>query len=292
MRLDSASADELVARVQELQERLSELSDPRDRELAEALVGAVVELYGEGMRRIVGVLDEGGDEAAVLRERLADDGVVASLLLIHDLYPVPLDERVAEALDSVRPYLESHGGDMELLGIEDGVARLRLQGSCKTCPASSATLELAVKQALDEAAPDLEGLVVEGMEAAPAEPASGTELPVLQVAPGTPGVTPSWHDLDGASGVEEGRVRREEIGGVPLLVARVDGVLLAFRDSCAACGAALSGGTLLGGLLGCPECGQQFDLPSAGRAVDNGGGQLEPVPLLPDEGGARVALAV
>ena len=35
-----------------------------------------------------------------------------------------------EALDSVRPYMESHGGDVELLGIEDGVARLRLEGSC------------------------------------------------------------------------------------------------------------------------------------------------------------------
>ena len=79
---------------------------------------------------------------------------------------------------------------------------------------------------------------------------------------------------------------------MPLLVARIDGVLLAFRDSCAGCGAELSAGTLLGGLLGCPECGLQFDLPSAGRAVDNGGTQLEPVPLVPGDDGFRVALAV
>ena len=46
-----------------------------------------------------------------------DDGVVASLLLMHGLYPVPLEDRVREALDSVRPYMESHGGDVELLGI-------------------------------------------------------------------------------------------------------------------------------------------------------------------------------
>ncbi len=286
------TADELVARVQELQEQFDQIANPRDRDLADAMVGAVVELYGEGIRRIVEALDMTGEAAAGLRGQLAKDDVVKSLLLIHDLYPVPLSERVNGALDSVRPYLESHGGNMQLLGIDEGVARLRLEGSCKTCPASSATLELAVKQALDEAAPDLEGLVVEGMDGATAEPASGTELPVLQVAPGNPDAAPSWHALDGASGVEEGRIRHQEIGGVPLLVARIDGVLLAFRDSCAGCGATLSAGTLLGGLLGCPKCGMSFDLPRAGLAVDNGGAQLDPVPLVPGSDGARVALAV
>ena len=53
--------------------------------------------------------------------------------------------------------MESHGGDVELLGLDDGVARLRLEGSCEGCPASAATLELAIKQALEEAAPDLPG---------------------------------------------------------------------------------------------------------------------------------------
>ncbi len=59
--------------------------------------------------------------------------------------------------------MESHGGNVELLGIEDGVARLRLEGSCKSCRASSSTLELAVRQALEAAAPDLEGMDVEGV---------------------------------------------------------------------------------------------------------------------------------
>ena len=68
-----------------------------------------------------------------------------------------------EALDSVRPYMESHGGNVELLGIEDGVARLRLEGSCNGCAASASTLELAVEQALQATAPDLEGIDVEGV---------------------------------------------------------------------------------------------------------------------------------
>ena len=105
-----------------------------------------MDLYGEGLVRIFDAIAEDGSEA--LRSRLVEDGVVASLMLIHDLYPVPLEERVQEALDSVRPYMESHGGNVELLGIEDGVARLRLEGSCHGCAASASTLELAVEEAL------------------------------------------------------------------------------------------------------------------------------------------------
>jgi len=307
---DSGLAEHLVGRVQALTEELAEIADPRSRDRAEQLVGAVIELYGEGMRRIVGALDEGGEGVADLRARLTDDGVVASLLLIHDLYPVPLEDRVQEALDEVRPYLDSHGGGVQLISIEAGVARIRLEGSCKTCPASSATLELAVKQALDEAAPDLEALVVEGIQdSQPAPDAVGFELPVLQVkvedgemaisktaqaqaalsAAAAP--PPGWHRFDEAGSLEEGRIRSALVEGVPLVVARVDGALLAFRDSCSGCGSELSGGTLLGGVLGCPSCQLRFDLPRAGLAVDSDGAQLAPVPLLAGGDGVRVALA-
>ena len=124
----------------------------------------MIEVYGLGLERILALVDE-HDGRRELRDRLAADGIVASLMLIHGLYPVGLAERVVEALDSVRPYMESHGGNVELLGIEDGIARIRLEGSCDGCPASASTLELAIKSALDEAAPDLEGLVVEGVGA-------------------------------------------------------------------------------------------------------------------------------
>ena len=257
------------------------------------------------MRRIVEKVDDAGEGASAIREAMADDGVIASLLLIHDLYPVPLDERVMEALDQVRPYLDSHGGGVELLDVSDGVARIRLEGSCKTCPASSATLELAVKQALDEVAPDLEGLIVEGIADSASEPASGFELPVLQVSAGGVEAPASataqaqaafnssnggaWHALNSAESVAEGRVQSAEVGGMTLAVARVDGTLLAFVDCCPACTSAVSTGTLLGGDLSCPGCGASFDLPRAGLTKD-GGAQLDPVPLLADSGGVRVAL--
>ena len=178
-------------------------------------MGAVIELYGEGLERIFAALDESGDAGAELRERLSQDGVVASLMLIHDLYPVDLEARVIEALDGVRPYMESHGGNVELLGIEDGVARIRLEGSCEGCPASASTLELAIKQALDEAAPDLEGLLVEGVvESGSAVGDGATELPVVQVAPGRADAEPAWFDIDGLDHLGEGELTQRRDRGV------------------------------------------------------------------------------
>jgi len=252
----------------------------------------VLELYGGGLERIFAALDEAGEAGEEIRGRLQSDGLVASLMLIHDLHPVPLADRVAEALESVRPYMESHGGNVELLGLDDGVARISLEGSCKTCPASTSTLELAIKQALDEMAPDLEALVVEGAESMrPLVSGSATELPVLQVAPGEAGVQPSWFALPGAGHIVEGELRDVEVAGVGLVVARIEGGLLAYRDSCPGCSSALHDGRLVEGTLTCPGCSRNFHLPRAGRSLDDDRLQLEPVPLLGGPEGTRVALA-
>jgi Fe-S cluster biogenesis protein NfuA/nitrite reductase/ring-hydroxylating ferredoxin subunit len=265
-------AEQLIARVQELTGRLEHLEDADCRALAEELTGAVVQMYGAGLERIVELID---DEET--RGRLASDELVAGLLMVHDLYPVPIEERVMQALDSVRPYMESHGGNVELLGVEGGVARLRLEGSCKSCRASSSTLELAVKQALQEAAPDLLGMDVEGV----AEPdLPGVPLPVVNGAP-------SWHTLD-ISPPE--LLTATAVDGMSLVVANVDGTLLAYRDRCASCDSTLATGTLDHGALACPSCGRTYFLPQAGRSMDDDHLQLDPVPLLREAEAIRVAL--
>jgi Fe-S cluster biogenesis protein NfuA/nitrite reductase/ring-hydroxylating ferredoxin subunit len=287
----AASPEELIERVQRLTEELDRVADPVARDRAEELVGAVIEVYGQGLERIVELI--GTDEStAELRDRLAADGIVASLMLIHGLYPVGLGERVTEALDSVRPYMESHGGNVELLGLEDGIARIRLEGSCDGCPASSSTLELAIKSALDEAAPDLEGLVVEGAVEAPkpATPGPGSlELPVVQVPAASP-APPAWFALGAADGLAEGELTTASVNGVELIVARVEGNALAFRDRCAGCGSTLGAAELDAGTLTCPECDRGFFLPRAGRSLDDDRLLLEPLPLLAGAGGSRVAI--
>jgi Fe-S cluster biogenesis protein NfuA len=180
---EQQAPEELVERVQELLGSLDEIADPVAQERIQELIGTVLELYGAGLDRILGVLADAGEPGIPIRDALLEDGIVASLLLIHGLYPVPLEERVVQALDSMRPYMATHGGTVELLGVEDGVARLRLGGSCKGCPSSAATLEFAIKEAIDIAAPDLLGLEVEGvvgLSEEAGEPA-GLSLPMVQV---------------------------------------------------------------------------------------------------------------
>ena len=134
-----------VERVEQLLESIED--DPR----AVEAVQAVVDLYGEALARLLAGADP------------VEDELVSHLLLVHDLHPVDVETRIRPALDGVRPYLGSHGGDVELLGVEDGVARVRLGGTCDGCPSSAVTLQNAIEAAILKAAPDVERIEAEGV---------------------------------------------------------------------------------------------------------------------------------
>jgi Fe-S cluster biogenesis protein NfuA len=167
-----------VARVEELLDELDSVPDEHARATATALVQALLDVYGEGLARLVGHVAERDDDGT-LAEALARDEQVAPLLMLHGLHPVPLDERVRAGLDEVRPYLELHGGGVDLVAIEEGVVRLQLQGSCSGCPSSAITLKHAVEEAIHKAAPDVAGIVAED---APAE-APLIQLEVYEACP-------------------------------------------------------------------------------------------------------------
>lgn len=143
---------EARARVARLDERLSALERRGDGDALEAVSG-VVEVYGEALRRIA---------ASVGAARLVDDELVGQLLLIHDLAPRAVEERVAEALDGVRPYLAQHGGGVELVAVAGDTVQLRLEGHCHGCPSSTATLKLAVEDAIRAAAPEIAHIEADG----------------------------------------------------------------------------------------------------------------------------------
>ena len=281
--------DDLAQHIQDLEQRLEAVADPVVREVADELVASVMELYGEGLERIFQTLGASGPATLAVRDALVGDGVVGSLLLIHGLHPVELETRVQAALDSVRPYLQSHSGDVELLRLDDGVAHLRLQGSCDGCPSSAATLELAITQALDEAAPDLAGIEVEGVVPQPQPSFAGGQLPLVGNAASA---QPGWTAVEGLDALEPDAMLEAVVDGASLLVANVGGTLLAYRNACAGCGSLLGRGELEYGILACPGCERRFQLPLAGRQL---GGtdtlQLTPVPLLTEPGGVKVAVA-
>jgi Fe-S cluster biogenesis protein NfuA len=147
-------------RIEQALDELHATADPRTVNLAEELLRLVSELYGAGFSRTV---ELARTHAPGLLDVLVADELVASLLLVQGLHPESIDHRVEAALVSVRPFLAQHGGDVELLGIDEerGAVKLRLLGSCDGCPSSASTLRGAVEVAIVEAAPEILRIVVE-----------------------------------------------------------------------------------------------------------------------------------
>jgi Fe-S cluster biogenesis protein NfuA/nitrite reductase/ring-hydroxylating ferredoxin subunit len=303
-----AQVRQVGARVEELVGIL-QASGGRAAPAAEELVRVLLGLYGDGLGHIMAVLQEEGEAAAAVLDRLLADPLVESLLLLHDLHPLDVDTRIQRALDRVRPYLGSHAGGVEYLGVtDDGVAHLRLEGTCHGCPSSTVTVRLAIEGAVEEAAPEVTEVVVEGVTEPPGQQT------LLQIGSGPPGLArppgqaaagpdsglpgsaaaaaagdPSWVTLPGF-GPPNGRPVTTVAGGVPVLVCSVRGTLYAYRDVCAACGSSLARALLAGERLDCAECGTSYDVRAAGKGLADAATHLDPLPLLADSQGVRVAI--
>ncbi|MCW2610065.1 MAG: hypothetical protein JWM15_1311 [Cryptosporangiaceae bacterium] len=273
-------------RVERLLGELGMSADAVVREKAEDLARTLVELYGAGLERVVEIVGERPDGEDIVRV-LADDKFVGSLLVLHDLHPVPLIERVQTALDGVRPYLGSHAGGVEFLGIDDaGVAHLALEGSCDGCPSSLVTVKLAIERAIMDAAPELTGLEVEGVVPEKAGPK------LHQIGGLTRRPESDWVRLVDVTALAPGDVRPTTVDGLRIVVCRTDAGYYAYRDACAGCDTALAGAVLTGGTLQCSGCARRYDVQRAGRELDPAGepSHLDPLPLVTDDNGVRVAL--
>lgn len=127
------------------------------------IVQALLDLHRVGLERLVEIVADSGENGTAILNVCAGDDLVSGLLLLHDLHPLDMETRLHQALEKVQPYLRSHGGNVELLGIEEGVVRLRLQGSCHSCPSSAATMQQTIEEAIYGKAPEVTGIEVEGL---------------------------------------------------------------------------------------------------------------------------------
>jgi Fe-S cluster biogenesis protein NfuA/nitrite reductase/ring-hydroxylating ferredoxin subunit len=276
---------ELVEEVERLLDDVESLVDPVARQTASAVVQALLELYGAGLARMVDEIAPRDPDAHIARA-FADDELISHLLLLHGLHPAPLEERVLDALTEVRPYLESHGGNVELLAIDGPAVRLRLNGSCSGCPSSAMTLKLAIENAIQKAAPEIEEVIAEE------EQNGAPPLLQIEIAPAAP-VEGSWTTIGVARELANngGGLAIKEVEGTALALLRIGPRLYAYRAHCPACAGSLEGATLKASELTCAGCGNRYDALRAGRGLDLPELHLEPVPLLEGEDGlVRVAL--
>jgi Fe-S cluster biogenesis protein NfuA len=105
--------------------------------------------------------------------------LVASLLVLHGLHPLDLEARVSRAVDKLATRLRAQEGEVELLSTEHGAVRLRIRANGHGCGSSAQAIKEMVEDAIYQAAPDLDSLVIEGAE----EKSGFVPLEMLQSAP-------------------------------------------------------------------------------------------------------------
>ena len=264
------------ARVEELLARIEDLGGTAAAGTAEELVRVLVEYYGNGIERIAELI---GPDAV---RGLTADAQVSTLLVLHGLHPLDIDTRIEQALDSVRPYLGSHAGGVTYLGVDErDVAHLRLSGSCSDCPSSGVTVQMTIEAAILAAAPELQGIDVESVE----------QKPLLQIGiRPDPAQAPVWQHPAAPDLPSPGTATAVDLAGTRVLMARLVDTYYAYADTCPTCGAAFAAARLDGDVLACTACTARFDLRLAGISADGSGRRLEPMPLLDDASGIRIAV--
>lgn len=309
----SAAPDESEARIARLHatiERLTVHPDEAVREAAVDLVEGLRWLHAEGLARLVDLLAE---ERELFRKAL-DDPHVANLLLLHDLVMIDERDRAARALESVRPFLRGHGGEVELIAVDEGVVRVRLLGACDGCPSSSATLRQGIERALIEGLPGFRALEVSDGTASGA-PGTGLEGRDHRSERATRGEPTSFVPVETLSALEE-KVRRvgepddeapatdrearlgplddvpEGLHGFlvddyPILLVRLGGRIRAYQNTCPGSLLPLHLGPVEDGVITCPWHGCRFDLDDGAR-IGGAGPPLHRLALEIEGGEARV----
>jgi nitrite reductase/ring-hydroxylating ferredoxin subunit/Fe-S cluster biogenesis protein NfuA len=257
-------------------ERMEGIEDERTRQEVFALLEGVDLLHRQALGRLLEIGGQG------LVERVSQDPVVRTLLEMYDLPEADEQAQVERVLESVHPYFHSHGGKLELLGVEEGRVRVRLSGSCRGCPGTATTLTRVVEEALREGFPGFKELVAE--ESPPVEePVQIGRRPLRR---------PRWVPVGRLEDLEPGELRAIRPEGTPLLLVRLGEEVYTYRDGCPP-GSTLTLhlGRLEGTTLVCPWHGCRYDART-GKRRDDTGESLSVLPVAVRDGEVKVALGV
>ncbi len=185
--------DQVLQRIGELAEDLSEHPDPAVAGKVSELLDWVDAFHRDGLGRLIEMTRQWRGE--IFLESVAGDPITGTFLAAYGLGEGPEATEEAEAavltaLESVRPLVESHGGFIEVESVVDGVVTLRLKGTCDGCPSSSATLTYGVEAALREGWPNFRRMEVLEGEATAVNP-DAADLECVTVPGGVPEPTPA-----------------------------------------------------------------------------------------------------
>lgn len=271
-------------------------ADPDEERRARVfeLLTSVDSIHRAGLRRLDELL-----KAAGLQARALDDPEVKLLFDLYDLGEGGDLQRAQAVLASVTPYIESHGGSLEVVSADGGVVTVRLSGSCAGCQGSTATLRHVVEGALREGLAEFERMEVLEAPAATGhghdhDHGSGSQAaPGLIQVEGLPRSRPSlvWRPVLAAADVAPGSLAAVDVDGEPVLVANIGGDFYAYHDGCPGTPLTLVAGRVEGAVVTCPWHGCRFDL-RGGRRLEGEGPGLVVMPIAVEEGEVRIGSLV
>ncbi len=255
--------DKAIAEVQ--------LLDPEIRAKAMTLKSAIEEFHKVGLTHIVKTLKNDPHGKALLFN-LVDEPSVYALFAMHGLVRADLLTQVSRVIEMVRPYMQSHGGDVSLVDVRDKTVYVRLSGNCNGCSMSSVTSRNTVEESLKEHVPE-----IERVEVVADEPAVGG---LVQLQTSDNGSDHGWVEGPLTSEIEDGKPFAFECSEDKVLLIKSKKGLRAWRNACAHQGLPLDGGILdpENGTITCPWHGFQYDSES-GECFSAPQCQLEPFPL-------------
>ena len=269
------SPETLAAAVDRAREQMAPL-DEDIRKRADALLKARDSFLAAGVRELVRRF-KADERAREVHFEAVDDPLVYAVLMELGIVRPDVTTRVARAMERIKPYVSGHGGQIELVRVEDGVVYVRMHGACAGCSMSAATLKEGVEEVIRQSVPE-----IERVEEVATEPVAG----VVQVTIGASGSlseTHGWIEGPVAESIDEGKCVRVQGDGCDAIVVRRDGRLFAYRNACPHQGLSLHDGECREDTLTCPWHGMVFDVTS-GECLNEPQVQLEPFPLRVENG--------
>jgi Fe-S cluster biogenesis protein NfuA len=165
---DSRDFREDMQRIGSLVQEIESIADPAVRAITKTLMQSLMDLHGAAIEKALDIVADAGEPGMTIIDRLGRDPLVSSVLILYGLHPEDLETRVIKAVDKVRPQLRKQGCEVELVSVNDGAIRLRVETGSHTCGSTAKTLQATLEGTMYDAAPDLTSLVIEGFEEKPA----------------------------------------------------------------------------------------------------------------------------
>lgn len=289
--------DDLLAYLDDVVRSFESHPDAATRQAVFGMLQALDAVHREGLKRLASFMDA-QDAGDLLAAAAGADRVIYTLLGLYDMLPGDPESvaQVDAALARIRPYIESHGGTLSLLNVDQGVVHVEMGGACHGCPGSQITLQRGVQRALEEEFPDFVELIVHEPTAPIGVASEPGFISLDRVQPTRTYLqAPDFQPVAALNDVPPGRMRQVEVAQAQVMLANVEGDAYAVAAFCPGSMLPLTSGTLEGPIITCPWHGERFDVRNGRCLAQNGRHDTPSLPVYPvaiQDGTIRIAVNV